>query len=44
MIAGKLPFTAEYEQAAVYSILNEDPEPLTALRSGVPDGLRVCSQ
>ncbi len=36
MIAGKLPFTAEYEQAAVYSILNEDPEPLTALRSGVP--------
>jgi len=36
MIAGRLPFTAEYEQAAVYSILNEDPEPLTALRSGVP--------
>jgi len=36
MIAGRLPFATEYEQAAVYSIMNEDPEPLTALRSGVP--------
>ncbi len=36
MITGCLPFSAEYEQAAVYGILNEDPEPVTALRSGVP--------
>jgi len=36
MIAGKLPFGAAYEQAVVYSILNEDPEPLTAVRTGVP--------
>ena len=36
MIAGKLPFGAAYEQAIVYSILNEDPEPLTAVRTGVP--------
>ncbi|MFV1981169.1 MAG: protein kinase, partial [Rhodothermia bacterium] len=36
MVAGKLPFGAAYEQAVVYSILNEDPEPLTALRTGVP--------
>ena len=36
MIAGKLPFGGEYEQAVVYSILNADPEPLTALRTGVP--------
>ncbi len=36
MIAGRLPFGGEYEQAVVYSILNADPEPLTALRTGVP--------
>jgi len=36
MISGSLPFGAEYEQAIIYSILNEDPEPLTALRTGVP--------
>jgi len=36
MISGRVPFATEYEQAAVYSIMNEDPEPLTALRSGVP--------
>jgi serine/threonine protein kinase len=36
MVAGKLPFGADYEQAVVYSILNEDPEPLTAVRTGVP--------
>ena len=36
MIAGRLPFAGEYEQAVVYSILNEPPEPLTALRTGVP--------
>jgi len=36
MVAGKLPFGAAYEQAVVYSILNEDPEPLTAVRTGVP--------
>jgi serine/threonine protein kinase/tetratricopeptide (TPR) repeat protein len=36
MIAGQLPFKGEYEQAVVYSIMNENPEPLTALRTGVP--------
>jgi serine/threonine-protein kinase len=36
MIAGQLPFKGDYEQAVMYSILNEDPEPLTALRTGVP--------
>ena len=36
MIAGRLPFGGDYEQAIVYSILNEDPEPLTAVRTGVP--------
>ncbi len=36
MIAGKVPFAGEYEQAVVYGILNESPEHLTAVRTGVP--------
>jgi serine/threonine protein kinase/Tol biopolymer transport system component len=39
MVAGRLPFSADYEQAALYAILNEDPEPLTAVRTGVPMAL-----
>ena len=35
MISGGHPFSADYEQATVYTILNEDPAPLTALRTGV---------
>jgi serine/threonine protein kinase/tetratricopeptide (TPR) repeat protein len=36
MITGQLPYKGEYEKAIIYSIINEDPQPLTALRSGVP--------
>jgi eukaryotic-like serine/threonine-protein kinase len=36
MLTGQLPFKSEYETALVYSIINEDPEPVTGLRSGVP--------
>jgi len=36
MITGQLPFKGEYEQAVLYSIMNEEPEPLTALRTAVP--------
>ncbi len=36
MISGRLPFRGEYESAMMYSILNEEPEPLTSLRSNVP--------
>jgi formylglycine-generating enzyme required for sulfatase activity/tRNA A-37 threonylcarbamoyl transferase component Bud32 len=36
MITGKLPFKGEYEQAVVYSILHEEPEPLRKLRSDIP--------
>ncbi len=39
MLTGRLPFRSEYQQALVYSILNEDPEPMTSLRSGVPTEL-----
>ena len=36
MLTGKLPFPGEYDQAVIYAILNEAPEPVTALRSGIP--------
>ena len=36
MITGRQPFRGDYEQAVMYSILNERPEPITALRTGVP--------
>jgi serine/threonine-protein kinase len=39
LISGQLPFKAEYDQAIIYSIENENPEPLTALRTGVPMSL-----
>ena len=39
MSAGQQPFRGEYEQAVVYAILNEDAEPLTAVRTGVPKEL-----
>jgi serine/threonine protein kinase len=29
MLTGKLPFRGEYEQAIIYSIVNEEPEPLS---------------
>ncbi len=35
-ITGQLPFKGEYKQAVIYSIINEEPEPPTALRTGVP--------
>ncbi|UCE08125.1 MAG: protein kinase, partial [bacterium] len=36
MITGQLPFKGDYEQAVIYSIMNEEPKPITGLRSGVP--------
>jgi TolB-like protein/TPR repeat protein len=36
MLAGKRPFSAEYEQAVMYQIMNENPEFITKLRSDVP--------
>ncbi len=36
MLTGRLPFKGEYEQAVMYAILNEEPEPVTAVRSGIP--------
>jgi serine/threonine-protein kinase len=36
IISGQMPFKGDYEQAVIYSIQNEEPEPLTAVRTGVP--------
>jgi len=45
IIVGSVPFAGEYEQAVVYSILNENPDPLTSRRTGVPMELeRIVSK
>ena len=36
MVTGRQPFKSEYEQAQIYSILNEEPAPLGSLRSDIP--------
>ena len=36
MIAGQRPFRGEYDRAVIYSIVSEQPEPITSLRTGVP--------
>ena len=45
MVAGQLPFKGDYNEAVIYSILNEEPEAITGLRTGVPKELeRVISK
>ncbi len=39
MVTNQLPFKGEYEQAVIYSILNEDPEPVSQLRKHIPEEL-----
>jgi serine/threonine-protein kinase len=36
MISGRVPFPGEAEAAVAYAIVHTEPEPLTALRSGIP--------
>jgi len=36
MITGQSAFKGEYDQAVMYGIVNENPEPVTGLRTGVP--------
>ncbi len=36
MLSGRLPFPGDYEQAVIYSIFNEEPEPLSNINSLVP--------
>jgi serine/threonine protein kinase len=35
-LTGKHAFPGEYEQAALFAIMNEEPAPVTSLRSGIP--------
>ncbi len=48
MLAGRRPFKRAPSQAAVYSILNEEPEPILRLRKDLPGGvekiLKTCLQ
>ncbi len=39
MLAGRPPFKGDHEQAVIYSVLNDDPQPVDRLRPGVPAGL-----
>ncbi len=36
MLTGQLPFKGEYDQAVIYSIMNEDPAPMTKFRPELP--------
>jgi serine/threonine protein kinase len=36
MVCGQRPFRGVYDQALLYEIINQEPEPLTGLRTGVP--------
>jgi len=39
MVTGQMPFKGDYEQAVMYSILNENPESLTSFRTDIPNYL-----
>jgi serine/threonine-protein kinase len=39
MVTGRVPFEGEHEMAIIYSIINEEHEPITALRVGLPTEL-----
>jgi len=40
LVTGEFPFYAQYEQAIVFMILNNEPKPLVALRDDIPPGLQ----
>ena len=39
MLTGEQPFKGDYEQAVIYSILHEEPEPMIRLRADIPKEL-----
>ena len=41
MVTGQQAFKGHYDKAVMYSITNEEPEPMTALRTGVPMALEL---
>lgn len=40
MLAGQLPFPGQHDQAMIYSILNQEPQPSRSLETSVPAPLR----
>ncbi|UCF05844.1 MAG: protein kinase, partial [bacterium] len=36
IVTGQRPFKGDYEQAVIYAIVNEEAEPVTGLRTGIP--------
>ena len=41
MLTGQLPFKGDYEQAVTYAIVNEDPDPISEVRSDLPPDLET---
>ena len=41
IVSGQRPFKGQYDQALLYEIVQEEPEPLTAVRTGVPMELEL---
>jgi serine/threonine protein kinase/Flp pilus assembly protein TadD len=39
MLTGQMPFKGEYDQAVIYSVLNETPESVNTLKTDMPAGL-----
>jgi eukaryotic-like serine/threonine-protein kinase len=39
MVTGELPFKSDYEQAVIYSIINEEPRAISEMRSDLPPEL-----
>ena len=44
MVTGRLPFEGDREEAVLYAIVHETPQPLTALRTGIPIELDHIAQ
>ena len=42
MTTGKMPFKGEYDQAVIYSILNEEPEPDNEINEGLKHIISKC--
>jgi len=42
MLAGQLPFKADYEAAIMYSVMNEEPEPISSLKAEIPGQLELA--
>ncbi|MCU7500754.1 MAG: protein kinase [Ignavibacteria bacterium] len=41
MLSGQLPFRGDYDQAVIYSILNQEPEALNKMTDNVPLGVQA---